>query len=116
MCTLAFAGCFHINEILNKKETSFDPDFTLLKRDVVINLVTHQGAVLSNIQVLLKSPKEDRVGRGKIIDVYQNDGPICPVRAIERWFRLRSNKEKSAPLFRFADGSCLTGKKLNKLL
>ena len=71
---------------------------------------------MSTIQVLLKSPKEDRIGKGKVIDIYQSDRPICPVRTMQRWLRLRSWTEKSAPMFRYEHRSCLTGRKLNILL
>lgn len=116
VCTLAFAGCLRIHEILCKKRGSYDPEFTLLGSDVVIKPLDHHGERSSTIQVLLKSPKEDRIGRGKIIDVYQNGGPICPVRAMQRWLRLRTFSEGTAPMFRFEDGSCLTGRELNCLL
>jgi hypothetical protein len=34
VATVAFAGAFRIGEILSKQESTFDPDFTLLTRDV----------------------------------------------------------------------------------
>lgn len=116
VCTLAFAGCLRIHEILCRKGKSFDPEVTLLESDVVIKPLMYKGVQILSVQLLLKSPKEDRVGRGKIVDVYQNDGPICPVRALERYVRLKSFSENSTPLFRMQDGSCLTGRKLNSLL
>jgi hypothetical protein len=37
VATVAFAGAFRIGEILSKHESTFDPDFTLLSKDVSWN-------------------------------------------------------------------------------
>ena len=116
VCTMAFNGCLRIHEILCKEQDRFDPDFTLLGSDIKLKASKYQGKPIKSIQLRLKSPKEDRIGKGKIIDIYQNDGPICPVKALERWMRLRSQTDINLPPFRWKNGSCLTGRKLNKLL
>jgi len=115
-CTLAFAGCLRIHEILSRKTSEFDPNFTLLGSDVMIKKTKLGKENIKIIQLRLKSPKEDRIGVGKIIDIYQCGGPICPVKAFERWDSMRTWRQKSSPLFRMKDGSCLTGRKLNTLL
>jgi hypothetical protein len=51
--TLAFAGAFRINEILCKRESTFDPDFELLSENV--NLRTNKHGSIT-IQVTLKCP------------------------------------------------------------
>jgi hypothetical protein len=55
--TFAFAGAFRIGEILSKLESTFDPDFTLLTRDVTWNSDNDGSTV---IHVSLKCPKETR--------------------------------------------------------
>ena len=115
-CTTAFAGCLRIHEILCKESTSFDPDFTLLGSDLRLNTTDFKGDQIKVIQIRLKSPKEDRIGKGKIIDIYESKGPLCPVRAWERWSRLKGETREDLPAFRRENGTCFTGKHLNKLL
>ena len=116
VCTTAFAGCLRIHELLCKKVETFDPDFTLLKTDIKLKKTEYNGSCIKVIQLRLKSPKEDRVGKGKIIDVYESEGPLCPVRAMERWYRLQNQSDEEVPAFRWENGKCFTGKQLNKLL
>ena len=115
-CTIAFAGCLRIHEILSKKLKEFDPNFTLLESDVVYKELKVGKDHIKILQIRLKSPKEDRVGVGKIVDIYQSGGPICPIRAFERWNTMRTWRHHNSPIFRLRDGSCLTGRKLNSLL
>ncbi len=74
--TFAFAGAFRIGEILSKLESTFDPDFALLTRDVTWNLDNDGSTV---IHVSLKCPKETRTAAPTMVDLYQNNGPLCPV-------------------------------------
>lgn len=114
VCTLAFNGCMRIHELLARKETEFDIHTTLLHKDVSISPPKEDG--YREIQLKLKSPKEDRVGNGKIIDIYETKGPLCPVRALQRWSRLSKHEEKNLPLFRLENGKNLTGRSFNKML
>jgi hypothetical protein len=109
--TLAFAGAFRISELLCKRESSFDPDFELLTENVRLR-PANAGRT---IQVTLKCPKENKSNIATTVDVFQNDGPLCPVRAMIDWGGLKPENLK-LPLFRFADGTPLTGAKLNKIL
>ena len=115
-CTIAFAGCLRIHEILCREKSNFDPEFTLLESDIKMNKIRHQGSDIKIIQLKLKSPKEDRIGKGKIIDIYESKGQICPVRAMERWLMLKQHASDDLPAFRWEKGTCFTGKDLNKLL
>lgn len=116
VCTIAFAGCLRIHEILCREKSSFDPEFTLLEADMKLNKISHQGSYIKIIQLKLKSPKEDRIGKGKIIDIYESKGQICPVRALERYFMLKQHAANNLPAFRWENGLCFSGKDLNKLL
>jgi hypothetical protein len=107
--TFAFAGAFRIGEILSKLESTFDPDFTLLTRDVTWNSDNDGSTV---IHVSLKCPKETRSAAPTMVDLYQNNGPLCPVEAFMTWFKLKPRDENS-PLFRLDNGTPLTGSKLN---
>ena len=68
------------------------------------------------LQIRLKSPKEDRIGRDKIIDVYQSNGILCSLRAYKRWDKLRRDRGPDTPVFRLENGRCLTGRSFNKHL
>ena len=110
--TFAFAGAFRIGEILSKLESTFDPDFTLLTRDVTSSLDKDGSSV---IHVSLKCPKETKTAAPTVVDLYQNNGPICPVKAFMTWFKSKP-RDKNSPLFRLDNGTPLTGAKLNSYM
>jgi hypothetical protein len=112
VATIAFAGAFRINELLCKRESSFDPDFELLAENVKLRTGA-EGR--KTIQITLKCPKECKNNVPTTVDIYQNDGPLCPVAALENWNR-RALDSSKLPLFRFRNGTPLTGVKLNKIL
>ena len=114
--TLAFCGAFRINELLSKHESTFDPAYTLLTEDIQLCTVTVEGIRQEAVQVLVKAPKESRHGKAVVIDVYQATGHICPVKAFKKWVATASHREPGQPAFRQADGTPLTGKKVNKIL
>ena len=109
--SILFHGAFRVHELLCKKQSSFDPDFTLLGRDV--KLVTQGGREV--LQLKIKAPKEQKVGKDVIVDVYSTDTELCPVRAFKKWSKFRG-KEEELPLFRFSSGIPLTGKKFNEIV
>jgi len=112
VATTAFAGAFRIGEILSKHESTFDPDFTLLTRDVSWSKDEDDKTV---VHFSLKCPKESKTAAPTIVDIYQNDGQLCPVKAFLSWYKLK-HRDQSAPLFRFSNGTPLTGAKLNKIM
>ena len=112
VATIAFAGAFRINELLCRRETTFDPDFELLAENVKLRT---DAMGRKTIQITLKCPKECKNNLPTTVDVYQNDGPLCPVSALENW-NGRVIGSGKFPLFRFQDGTPLTGVKLNRIL
>jgi len=118
VCTIAFHGSFRIHEILSRSETFFDPDFTLLRKDMTI---THQrwgdGKTTEVLQVTLKCPKESRTGRSTMVDVYETGGPTCPVKGYRLWNdRAGRCRDQDSILFRGQDGVPLTGRRFNAQL
>ena len=109
--SLMFFGAFRINELVSKTESCFDPDHTLLTRDVQLNETT-EGNSLS---VTLKCPKENKAGEGAVVDVFEAEGPLCPVRAYTKW-RRNSGQKAHMPLFCHPDGTPLTDRKFNRYL
>ena len=75
-----FFGGFRIHEILSQKQMTFDPAFTLLNKDIKIVTIKIGNRETNLLQVLVKSPKEDRIGRNIIVDVYETNGQFCPIK------------------------------------
>ena len=107
--TLAFAGAFRIHELLCKTESFFDPDFDLLEKDITFST---DKAGKTTAHVRLKSPKESRDNKHITVDVFQNDGPLCPIAALNSWQSMRRSQPEM-PFFRLANGTPLTGAKMN---
>lgn len=116
VCTLAFCGAFRIGELLSKHESTFDPAYSLLSEDIQLCSVSVEGKLEEAVQVLVKAPKESKVGKAIIVDVYKAAGHICPVKAYKKWRAISSHSENGQPAFRQPDGTPLTGKKLNSIL
>ena len=112
VCTLAFAGSFRISELLCNTERTFDPCHTLLAEDV-LERKDNTGRVVLNVR--LKCPKEARDARPTVVDVFETNGPTCPVKAWKKWV-CRTDRKNGTPLFRNVTGTPLTGKKLNGYL
>jgi len=110
--SLLFHGAFRAHELMCKVENSFDPAFTLLGQDTVLVKDTTGKEVL---QIKLKAPKENKKGNTVIVDVFQTDNDICPVKAFKKWVKLQP-LEIDKPVFRFASGVPLTGRKFNEIL
>ena len=108
VCSVMFFGAFRINELVSKTESCFDPDHTLLAKDVQLN----KKATGSSIAITLKCPKEKKTGDSTIVDIFEAEGPLCPVRAYEKW-RRNSNQQANMPLFCHPDGTPLTDRKFN---
>jgi hypothetical protein len=111
--SLLFPGAFRGGEILCRSVSSFDPAFTLLKKDVVI-VEDREGKKV--VQVRIKAPKEDKSSSAVVVDVFQTDTEICPAKAVGKWLKASRTREEEQPAFRFADGSPITGAKFNQLL
>ena len=116
VCTLAFFGAFHIHEILSRAEGYFDPCFTLLSENIKLKNVKIGKETEKILLVTLKSPKEDRVGKEIVVDVYASHRLLCLVKAFEKWEKTNPPKEKNKPTFRDEHGTPFTGRKLNAIL
>jgi hypothetical protein len=57
VATLAFAGAFRLGELLSKHEATFDPDFTLLTKDIKIS-TDLKGS--TTVQISLKMSKRSK--------------------------------------------------------
>ena len=113
---LLFFGAFRVHELLSRRPDVFDPDFTLLSKDLCLHSAKEGGVTYRMVQVLLKSPKENRVGNKVIVDVYENQGVCCPVRALEKWQHLAREVSPHGPAFMLESGKAYTGALFNKVL
>jgi len=116
IAALLFMGAFRIHELLARTENVFDPNFTLLTRDLQVKTVKINNETIKIIQVKLKSPKTDRIGVDTIVDVYESSGPLCPVKALLKWQAVASHRTNNSPAFRDEQGKPLTGARFNKYL
>ena len=115
VCSNLFFGAFRGCELLARSEKEFDPAYTLLLED--INVAADdisEGSEL--LQYKLKAPKEDKLGRITIVDVYQSRADLCPVRAFKKWQQNNPPAERGQPLFRWATGTPLTGCRLTAVI
>ena len=114
-CTLLFHGAFRGGELLSRSSSEFDPAFVLLRKDL---LLVDEGKIgnSSTLQVKVKAPKERKDNRAVIVDVYQSDTSICPVRAYKKWQEATSGYNADEPAFRLKNGDLLTATLLNSIL
>ena len=64
----------------------------------------------------IKGPKEDKLGRATVVDVYQSRADLCPVRAFKKWRSINPPAARGQPMFRWAHGAPLTGEKLTSII
>lgn len=103
-----FHGAFRIGELLGDKQNEFDPAFDLLTDDIHVTS--------KSVQFRLKMPKEDRKGRSTIVDVYATGGPLCPVKAFNKWKAMSNDWPAGQPAFRWRNGSALTQGQFRRIL
>ena len=114
VCTASFFGAFRGAELLCRSEKVFDPAYTLLAEDVALTQSKESGE--ASLQFRIKAPKEDKLGRSIIVDVFQSRVDICPVAAFEKWRALDPPFETGQPAFRWGNGTPLTSRRLNGIL
>jgi hypothetical protein len=61
-------------------------------------------------------PKEDKKGAIAVVDIYQGEADVCPVRAVRKWFRVTAGAEEEQPAFRFDSGLPITGTSFNRVI
>lgn len=115
VATLLFHGAFRGEELLSKSTEQFDPAFTLLRQDMKL-MVDKDKVGQDTIQVRLKAPKEDKDTKALIVDIYQSDTDICPVRAFTKWRKMTLTENPEQPAFRLENGTPLTVRKFNEIL
>jgi len=113
-CCLMFCGSLRVHEVLGKQKNPV-PSLTLMGSDLAVKSVKIGSEVKELVQVLIKSPKENRVGAGVVIEIFGNDTFMCPVRAVKK-LEKKIKPSKDMPYFTWLSGEAYTGKDLNGFL
>lgn len=114
LSTLAFFGSFRMGELIGTSSKSFDPKFTLLKRDITLNSTTINNKLYHFLEIRLKSSKT-ALTDNTLIDIYPTNNEICPVKAYLKWEK-SSNLLPSTPAFQLSSGLLITKDLMNKKL
>ena len=118
-CTLIWNGSLRVHEALSRTQCSYDPQTTLLRNDVEIFTESINNLDRSVIRILIKSPKEDRVGKDMCLEIFGNNTFLCPVRALNKYLSERNKVDRSSqdlPFFLKRNPNCLSGKDFNIIL
>ena len=97
VATWSFMGALRGSEILPESRTSFNEDQTLLGRDVLVELINGEPAIVLS----LKCTKEKRQPNStSVIELYKVDRWFCPVDAFRKLLQQRKKvPERNQPLF-----------------
>ena len=79
VCTLMFCGSLRVHKVLSKVDTPC-PQSTLMYEDLEISEICVEKIKKYIIKLRLKSPKENRVGSGVVIEIFENGTFMCPIR------------------------------------
>ena len=94
VCCLLYAGSLRVHEALSKSLCSFDPQTTLLGKDIQLTSYKVGSQERGMIKLRLKAPKEDRIGNGTTIEIFKNDTFLCPVKAVKHYVKNCGGQEK----------------------
>ena len=114
---VAFSGSFRIHELLAKNKMSFSPTADLLGKSVQKKTWSKDGKSKTYLEVYLAHPKEARLSKGILVDVFAIEGVeswACPVRAYDAYMRTGCQGGAEQPLIQSEDGSNYTGADFNK--
>ena len=99
-CCTGFFSFLHSGEFTCLSSSAFNEDM-LSVEDVYVD--SHSDPLV--VTVYLRRSKTDTFGIGAMVYLGQVDGPICPVKALQR--NLGIHGQHPGPLFLFQDGTPL---------
>ena len=113
--TLLWAGSLRVHEALAKVQSDPDVQTTLLNKDIKLTEVKVGRKTREIIHLTIKSPKENRIGNGAILEIFGNDSFLCPVKAMKRYLGSCRQRESlpEKPFFQQTNHLCYTGKTFN---
>ena len=80
-------GSLRVHEALSRSQLEFDEQSTLMGKDVQLISEKIDKTERTYVRILIKSPKEDRIGKYMCLEFFGNDTFLCPVRAIKRYLQ-----------------------------
>ena len=75
-----FYGSFRVHEVFPRKKSEYDPDSTLLRKDITLQTVYISGALVEVLMTNIKGPKEAQ-GNSVKVELFANGTKSCPVKA-----------------------------------
>jgi hypothetical protein len=111
VASVCFHGAFRLGELLCKSESVFDPQYALLGMDTDIDTSYSENGCKGVCRIRIKSPKEDKINRSLIVDVFGTGENLCPVKAMAAWRAAGGGGDPELPLFRLTNGKLLTPRK-----
>ena len=115
--TAAWSGSTRIHELLSRKTDVYDPQTTLLWKDVKFVKVKVEETELETMVIHIKSPKIDRLGAGDDVVISELGNFMCPLRAMKNYREVsKLEEDPNLPVFRVKSGGCFTGADFNKQL
>ena len=114
--TTCLLGSFRIHEVLPKEQNSYDKSITLMRDDVKFTHLKSGGKMTRAVTLLLKNPKEDKTKHGVRIDIFETEGPLkwlCAVNAAMKYEGMMTPTESEQPFAMTRDGKGYTGQMFN---
>ena len=105
---VCFFGFFRAGEITVPTDDSYDASRHLNFQDLAVDDQSNP----SLLRIRLKYSKTDQLGSGLDIVLGRTYHDICPVAAVMAYLAVRGDGE--GPLFKFADGRCLTKERFTR--
>ena len=104
-----------MGEVLCRSNRKYDSENDLLLQDVKVKSTTVHGEKVEFITVRLKSTKTCRkMEKGLSIEVFQVNGPLCPVTAWKKYRTMTEMDEEELPAFRTEEGYSYSHADMNK--
>ena len=79
-----FYGSFGVHEVFPKKKSDYDPDTTLLRKDIKLRTVYINGAPVEVLMINIKGSKEAH-GNSLKVELFANGTKSYPVKAYKKF-------------------------------
>ena len=104
-----------MGEVLCRHRRKYDSENDLMLQDVKVKNTKVHGEKVEFLTVRLKSTKTCRkMEKGLSIEVFQVNGPLCPVMAWKRYRTMTIGDEEELPAFRTEEGYSYSHTDMNK--
>ena len=105
-CTLGYFGLLRASEFTVASRSSFSADFHLCVKDITFDSLSDP----SSMRVWIKASKTDPFRSGTFIHIGAGSPPLCAVKSIVHYLKLRG--DSPGPIFLFQNGQALSRARL----